>query len=248
MQKRKSMLAGRWMLSTRQIVAAISCHCVLLYSAASTAEETVVTTAHNQPSVAPQQSLDERYLPCHFSLPAKGWVQEEGVIKLRRTGGDLESLHSKKEYRDFDLKFEWQVNSGGNSGIIYRAINGRGLEYQVVDDESRYATEKKWSSGAVYDLVTPTGKAACRPVGQWNSGRIVAIGNHIEHWLNGRKVIDYQLDGENWRRRLEASKYAALERSDFGNTTGPIILQNHGQKVRYRNMRIRELDAGQIAH
>lgn len=221
--------------------------CVFMSSLCLAVEFTEAQSSHNHSSVAERQILDGQYSPCRFKADSKGWIEKEGVIHLQRKGGKFVSLESVVQYKDFELFFEWRIKAGGNSGVIYRAIDGRGLEYQVVDNGSRHARRPEWSAAAIYDLVTPAENKACQAVGQWNMGRILAVGNHIEHWINGKKVVDYDLGSEDWQRRYQESKYATLERKDFGQTEGSIVLQNHGQPVWYRNVRIRELDPDEWA-
>lgn len=204
----------------------------------------MVASEQLQNSAAPQKTSHDQYTRCRFDAPCRGWEVGEDLIHLRgnRQTADLVSLPSVKKYRDFELVFQWRVESGGNSGVIYRAIGGRGLEYQVVDDESRWATRNEWSAGAIYDLVKPSGEKACKSAGEWNTGRIVAVGNHVEHWLNGVKIVDFDLGGEDWERRYKASKYSTLEREDFGRVGSPLVLQNHGNPAWFRNIRVRKLD------
>lgn len=189
-----------------------------------------------------RQSSKTEYSACAFVMQSRGWKHVEDVIQLQPATGKQENLKSKRDYQDFELVFEWRVEKGGNSGVIYRAVDGRGLEYQVVDDKSRWADQAQWSAGAIYDLVQPTGKKACKPIGEWNTGRIVAVGNHVEHWLNGEKVVDFDLHGEDWKHRYQASKYSKINRDDFGKVGSPIVLQNHGKPAWFRNIRVRKLD------
>lgn len=188
-----------------------------------------------------EQGNQPALVPCAFHLNGKGWTSQGGVIS--RSKSPSGNLRSVKEYRDFELIFDWRLDRQGNSGLIYRCIKGRGLEYQVVDDASRYAAKAKWQSGAIYDLVPPSENKPPVMIGEWNRGRIIAVGDHVEHWLNGVRVVRCKMAGEPWETQYKASKYAELNHSDFGRRQSPIVLQDHGHPVAFRNLRIRELDA-----
>ncbi len=150
-------------------------------------------------------------------------------------------------YGDFDFRFEWRVGDAANSGVIYRSWDmtrptwNTGPEYQILDDR-RYFDGKltKNSAGSNYDLEAPAFRAT-KPVGKWNQGRIVARGNKVEHWLNGYKIVEYEIGSPKWREQLAASKFKDMP----GYATakqGYIVLQDHGDPVSYRNLRIKRLD------
>jgi len=173
------------------------------------------------------------------------WHVENGAIALG-TSGSGGDLVTTEEFGDFELKLEWKLSEGGNSGIFYfvqepdaaRNTWSTGLEMQVLDD-ARHADGKLPShrAGALYDLVAPT-KAAAKPVGEWNSVRIVARNGRIEHWLNGVRVVSTRFGDEHWRARVAGSKFKAM--ANFAKTPrGHIALQDHGDRVWYRNIRIR---------
>lgn len=167
------------------------------------------------------------------------WTIADGII--HRGGIRPGSINTAKaDYKDFDLRFEWRIAEGGNSGIKYRARGGLGLEYQVLDDK-RHRDNKKPThrAASLYDLLAAPDDKPYKTAGQWNTGRIVAKGDHIEHWLNGKKILQIEYGSEDWKRHFEASKYKTHE--GFGNWTGSIHLQDHGDEVCYRNIRIKEL-------
>lgn len=167
------------------------------------------------------------------------WSIEDGVI--HRAGIRPGSVNTKRtDYKDFELSFEWKISKGGNSGIKYRAHDGLGLEYQILDDERHRDNEiPSHRAASLYDLVPASEQKPYRPAGQWNSGRIVAKGDHIEHWLNGEKVLEIEYGSEDWNARFAASKYS--KHQDFGNWTGSIHLQDHGDEVWFRNLHLKEL-------
>lgn len=169
-----------------------------------------------------------------------GWsVSADGVVQLDEPGAGW--LRSRKKYKDFQLDFEWKISPGGNSGVIYRA-HGRGLEYQILDDERHgRGREPIWSVGALYDLEPPVKDKPTLPAGEWNRSRIVVIGDHVEHWLNGKKIVNVQIAGSEWDKKFQRSKFSELDKDKFGRTPSPISFQDHGHPVWFRNVRIREL-------
>lgn len=175
--------------------------------------------------------------------PVVGWGVVDGNLVRTGEGGDLTT---DREYANFELELEWNVSPGGNSGIIYRidpsseVTYTSGPEMQVLDDE-RHADGKNplTSAGADYGLY-PAPRGVVKPAGEWNSVRLLVNGNHVEHWLNGVKVVEYELGSPDWEARKNASKFKAWE--NYGRATkGYIALQDHGDRVEYRNIRIREL-------
>jgi hypothetical protein len=172
-----------------------------------------------------------------------GWRVVNGAIERGTGGGDLVT---DETFANFDLALDWKVEPGGNSGIMYRiADTGEhtyetGPEMQVLDDERHPDGKSRLTSaGAVYGLY-PAPEGVAKPAGEWNSARIVVNGNHVEHWLNGTPVAKYDLGSVDWERRVAASKFA--EWKDYGRAPrGRIGLQDHGDPVSYRNIRIRVL-------
>jgi 3-keto-disaccharide hydrolase len=175
------------------------------------------------------------------------WVIEDGAIAFAPDGEDGGDLMTRSEFGDFELELQWKISPAGNSGIIYRASEEFGApwmtgpEYQVLDNilhpDARFGPDRM--AGANYD-VNETDSMAVRTVGEWNDARIVARGNHIEHWLNGAKVVEYELFSEDWNARVAASKW--VDFPEYGRrASGHIALQDHGNPVWYRTIRIREL-------
>ncbi len=174
----------------------------------------------------------------------KGWSAKDGelVITPGVEGGDLITTES---FADFDLRLEWKVSKGANSGIFFRAsedtpyIWQKSHEYQLLDDASNPNTGPMYTAGACYDLYPVKAKVA-RPAGEWNESRIVAIGPKVEHWLNGTKVCEYVVGSEDWLKQLERSKFKSYD--GFGRLpSGKIGLQDHGHLVSFRNIRIKKL-------
>jgi hypothetical protein len=171
--------------------------------------------------------------------PPEKWVVEDGALK-GKGGGDL---ITEGQYDNYELSLEWMLPKGGNSGIIYRCAETDGPSYitgpeiQVLDNMD---TNSKNSAGSCYDLYPPT-KDVLKPNGEWNSVKLVIKpDNHVEHWMNGEKICEYQIGSDDWNERIAKSKWAGAK--EFGKVTkGHIALQDHGNEVWYRNIKIREL-------
>jgi hypothetical protein len=176
--------------------------------------------------------------------PAKGWVVEEGALKhAKKAGGG--DLVSEGEYDNFDLRWEWKVASGANSGLKYFVLETRrsaiGHEYQLIDDDKHPDALRgpKWQTASFYDVLPPANKHV-KPVGEWNESRVLVQGNHVEHWLNGQKVLSYELGSAEVKAAVAQSKFKSVE--GFGERVkGHILLQDHGDEIAFRAIRIKEI-------
>jgi hypothetical protein len=176
------------------------------------------------------------------SMPA-GWQVVDGALTRVAPAGDIVTIH---QYDDFELALEWRVAPGGNSGIFYRVTEDgdypwqSGPEMQVLDDAAHAdGRSPLTSAGALYGLY-PAPRGISKPAGEWNTARIVLNGNHVEHWLNGTRVVEAELGSPDWQARLERSKFDTLPR--YGrNRSGHIGLQDHGDRVEYRSIKLRLL-------
>lgn len=172
------------------------------------------------------------------------WQVRDGELALTEAGGG--DILSVGTYGDFELELEWRLPVGGNSGLFYRAVDAspiwaRAVEYQLLDDrEAEDRIVPSHRAGAVYDLIAPA-RDVLRPIGEYNQARIVACGPRVEHWLNGVRVAAYDTESEEWRRRVAISKFAG--QAEFAKARhGHLGLQDHGNAVYLRKMRIRALD------
>jgi hypothetical protein len=181
-------------------------------------------------------------------FPEKGWVVEDGALKVTAGGGGGD-LITKQQFENFELVLEWKVAARANSGIMYRVSEEYGApwqsgpEFQILDDEG-YGVDPLdgHAAGALYDLHVPGADKVSRPAGTYNSSRIVLRDGLVKHYLNGVKVVEADLNSADWAARVAASKFSGYD--TFGsNRVGHICLQDHGNDVWFRNIRIRGLDA-----
>ena len=175
------------------------------------------------------------------------WDIQDGAIHCKDTTATKRGdIVSTEKYDNYELAFDWKISPGGNSGVIYRASEDNdapylsGPEYQVIDNDGyKGGLTELQKAAANYDMHAVTEKVL-KPVGEWNSGKIVVNGNHCEHWLNGVKVVDYDFQSDDWKARKSKSKWKDV--APYGMTTkGHIDLQDHGHEVWYRNIMIKAL-------
>jgi hypothetical protein len=172
----------------------------------------------------------------------EGWRVENGLL-VRVGAGDIITI---EQFENFELVLDWRVGPAGNSGIFFRAVETddpiyySAPEVQILDDEGhRDGATPLTSAGANYGL-HPAPPGVVRPAGEWNSVRLVVDGNSVEHWLNGQKVVEYELHSDDWKQRVAASKFN--EWPAYGQASrGHIGLQDHGDRVEFRNIKVRVL-------
>ena len=198
------------------------------------------------------------------SIPEGHWQIEDGVLRKVESeevpraadgqpleGGDI---MTEETYRNFELKLEWKASEGGNSGIKYNVSDSLsrahepahaalGFEYQLLDDERHPDNEvPSHRAAALYDLIGPGDRKALNPAGEWNEARVVFDGPRGAHWLNGEKVLEYDLRSARFDSLFGASKYADIE-GFRTRRAGHIVLQDHTTDFWFRNIKIRELPA-----
>jgi len=197
------------------------------------------------------------------TLPEGHWIVEDGTIKkvadkdvpLQEDGQPVEGcdLMTIQTFENFELSLDWKISPGGNSGIKYNVSEkmstahppdnaALGFEYQIIDDERHLDAllGKDRTAAALYDLIAPENKIL-KPVGEFNSARIIFRGYHGEHWLNGNKVLEYDLNTPEMDKLIQESKYREIP--DFAQKrNGHIVLQDHADAVWFRNIKIRILN------
>lgn len=175
-------------------------------------------------------------------MPA-GWQVVDGALTRVADAGDIVT---RDTFRDFDLRLEWNVAPGGNSGVMYRVTEDErapymtGPEMQVLDDARHDdGASRLTSAGAAYALY-PSPAGVVKPAGEWNAVRIMIDDGHVEHWLNGQHVVAFELGSPDWERRVKESKF--VKWPGFGRAPeGHLALQDHGDRVAYRNIKIKAL-------
>lgn len=228
--------------------AALALSCAVACSSGSTSRPDSATTATVTPTSGEWKSiLDSAGTGWRgYQKPTlpDGWKVVNGALTRVAAGGDI--VYGAEEFADFELELEWQVAARGNSGVFFRAneaterIYHNAAEMQVLDNigGADNATDLTLA-GSNYGLHGAP-RDAVLPVGEWNQARIVAKGPHVEHWLNGRKVVEYELGSPDWEAKVRASKFAQWP--SYGRATkGFIGFQDHGDWVAFRSIRVRSL-------
>lgn len=176
----------------------------------------------------------------------KGWHVMDGVLMSHGGNGDLVT---DKEFEDFELTFEFKAAPKGNSGVIYKVLETpelsasymSGPEYQIIDDKNYPGKIKDTQKTAAnYDMQPANDLTIVKPAGEWNTGKILIKDNHVEHWLNGKKVVEYEYGSTDWLSMVAKSKFADWVFAK-AHAKGKIALQDHGDMVSFRNIKIKEL-------
>lgn len=181
----------------------------------------------------------------------KNWTIEDGAMVCLGAAADAHGgdIVSDASYENFELKWEWKINKGGNSGVMYHVVEGEkfkspyetGPEYQMIDDVDFPEKLEDWQkTGADYAMNVANEKKKVNPPGQWNTSKIVFNKGHVEHWLNGEKIIEFQAWDAKWNKEKATGKWK--DYPDYGVAKkGLISLQDHGNKAYFKNIMIRVL-------
>lgn len=182
---------------------------------------------------------------CYKKESADGWQVVDGILT---TEGGNTDIMTTDQYENFELSLEWSISPGGNSGILFNIIEAEEYdrthntapEYQIIDDNGYHdELEDDQKSGANYAMHPPSSFMAKEP-GEFNHARIIVNQGRVEHWLNGEKVVEYELWTDAWKQRVSETKFAAMP--GYGTAKGGYIgLQDHQDKVSFRNIKIRTL-------
>ncbi|HLP74401.1 MAG TPA: DUF1080 domain-containing protein [Bacteroidales bacterium] len=184
------------------------------------------------------------------TFPSGGWVIEDGLLKIK-PGSDGGDIVSKDKFRNFELMLDFRYTPGANSGIKYFIDTERdggkmasiGCEYQILDDrlhpDAKAGKNGNRKLSSLYDLI-PAQNVKDNGSDQWNTARIVVNGNKVQHWINGQMTVEYERGSETWKKAVSESKFNKT--SGFGDVQDTrILLQDHGNEVWFRNIKIREI-------
>lgn len=174
----------------------------------------------------------------------KGWTAENGTLKHAKgaKGGDIVTA---EHFADFEFVFEWKIAPGANSGVKYNLPDpkrGVGCEYQLLDDAKHPDAKsgRKRHTASLYDVLPPSEDSKANAPGEWNSTKIVVRGNQVEHWLNGAKVLEFEFGSDQLKDAIGKSKFKDTQRWGV-KTKSPLLLQDHGDEVAFRNVKVRPL-------
>ncbi len=189
---------------------------------------------------------------------SKVWsIEADGTLHHAPGNGDWgrgDLISDDGTYRDFELELEWKVGKAANSGVFYRIKDNQpmpwqsGFEHQILDDNGfkNGKAEAKHRAGAFYSIIPANDQKELKPVGEWNKTRIVARGNHIEHWLNGKCIVKLDLDSPEFKAAFAKSEWKGNPAKGAA-PNGNLGLQDHGGEVWYRNIKVRKLDGKNTA-
>jgi Domain of Unknown Function (DUF1080) len=188
--------------------------------------------------------LHDAFRGWHSQGMPDGWHVVDGALTKE---GDVDDLVTTTEFGNFELELEWKIGEAGNSGVFYRAtreydqIYWSGPEYQLLDDVNAHdGRNRLTAAGSAYGIY-PCPEGVVKPYGEWNTTRLIVRGDHVEHWLNGRKVVEYDLGSSDWKTRVAASKFSKYPNYGLAKRGLIGIQGDHPGALALRHIRIREL-------
>ncbi|MDQ6610584.1 MAG: DUF1080 domain-containing protein [Bacteroidota bacterium] len=219
----------------------------LLLSACSESKKTTTTTSGYTPLFDGKTLTGWR---TYQNKPADSWMVKDGYLYCKGSTADKSDrradLITVNSFKNFDLSVDWKISPQGNSGILYMVTEEyptsylSGPEYQLIDDVNFPEKLEDWQKTAANYAMHTAPAAHPKPAGKWNHTRIIVNNGHVEHWLNGEKVVDYQLWTDDWKKRKKEGKWK--DAPGYGmSATGHIALQDHGSEVWFKNIGIKRL-------
>ncbi len=181
----------------------------------------------------------------------QNWTIEDGAMVCLGAAADAHGgdIVTDAAYQNFELKWEWKISKGGNSGVMYHVLEGAkyeapyqtGPEYQLIDDIDFPEKLEDWQkTGADYAMYLTNANKKLKPVGEWNTSKIIFNNGHVEHWLNGKKIVQFTAWDADWTKKKTEGKWKNFP--DYGSAKkGLIALQDHGNKAYFKNIMIRVL-------
>jgi hypothetical protein len=180
------------------------------------------------------------------SVPVAAWSAANGELTFDPSKGHGSDIITEKAFKNFELSIDFKISEGGNSGIKYFLLpnTNLGCEFQVIDDskhpDAKLGRDGDRTTGSLYDIMPAPKDKPMKPAGEWNNVRIIVRGDKVEHWLNGRKILEYDRSSEAFKQAIALSKFKTTK--GFAMTSpSPILLQAHGDLVHYRDIKIKEL-------
>jgi len=219
-------------------------------TAQTDADSTEVTTEDEWISLFDGESL-AGWHSYNKTEPVDNWIIEDGALVClgaaeHDTGGDIVT---DREFDNFELVWDWKLEGGSNSGVMYHVVEDpkykgpyeTGPEYQMIDDEGWPGELEEWQkTGADYAMNLANDKKKVKPIGEWNNSKIVYDNGHVEHWLNGEKIVEFEVGTDEWNKEKEEGKWKDFP--DYASVKkGKIALQDHGKKAYFKNIKIKEL-------
>lgn len=181
---------------------------------------------------------------------SNSWSVKEGTLYCKGSDSDKTDLRAdiitNDQFENFELSVDWKISPKGNSGLMYMVTEGpkaaymTGPEYQIIDDIGFPEKLEDWQKTGANYAMNPAPEAAPNPVGEWNHSRVIVNKGHVEHWLNGKKIVEYELGSDKWKDEKARGKWK--DTPEYGmSKKGHIALQDHGSEAWFRNIKIREL-------
>lgn len=182
--------------------------------------------------------------------PSKSWEVSNGTLHSKGTAANYGSINAdlmtKDQYDNFELSVDYKISPKGNSGILYLVTEKyessylSGPEYQVIDDINFPEKLEEWQKTGANYAMNPAPTAKPNPAGEWNTARIVVNKGHVEHWLNGKKIVEYEIGSEDWKKNKMNGKWKDADGYAMAKK-GYIALQDHGSEAWFKNIKIKPL-------